>query len=294
MHSDQIGQVRRFNRVVTRRIGALEDSYLSRGRPLGEARLIFEAGLADSVDVRSLRQRLGLDSGYLSRLLRSLEGQGVVKVRRKAADGRVRQVILTQKGRAEFETYNVLSDELAQSFLSSLDPTQRGRLVAAMAEVERLMRSSMVEIAAEPPESADAQWCLEQYFAELDARFEGGFDVSLGNPDGAADMTPPNGVIVVARLDGEPVGCGVLKQLDAGIGEVKRVWVSPSARGMGVASKLMQKLEQLGRERGYRLLRLDTNKALTEAHALYSKLGYRDTERYNDNPYAHRWFEKLL
>ena len=215
-------------------------------------------------------------------------------MRRKAADGRVRQVMLTQKGRTEFETYNVLSDELAQSLLSSLDPAQRGHLVAAMAEVERLMRSSMVEIAVEPSESADAQWCLEQYFAELDARFEGGFDVSLGNPDGAADMTPPNGVIVVARLDGEPIGCGVLKQLDAGVGEVKRVWVSPSARGMGVASKLMQMLEQLGRERGYRLLRLDTNKALTEAHALYGKLGYRDIERYNDNPYAHRWFEKLL
>ena len=294
MHSDQIGQVRRFNRVVTRRIGALEDSYLSRGRPLGEARLIFEAGLADSVDVRSLRQRLGLDSGYLSRLLRSLEGQDVIEVRRKAADGRVRQVILTQKGRAEFETYNVLSDELAQSLLSSLDPAQRERLVAAMAEVERLMRASVVEITVEPSESADAQWCLEQYFAELAERFEGGFDVSLGNPGGVADMTPPNGVIVVARLDGEPIGCGVLKQLDAATGEIKRVWVSSSARGMGVATKLMDRLEQLGREKGYKLLRLDTNKVLTEAHALYRKLGYRDIERYNDNPYAHHWFEKQL
>lgn len=294
MQSDQIGQVRRFNRVVTRRIGALEDSYLSRGRPLGEARLIFEAGLAESVDIRDLRQRLGLDSGYLSRLLRSLEGQGIVKVRRKAADGRVRQVILTQKGRAEFRAYDVLSDELAQSLLSSLDPAQRGRLVAAMAEVERLMRSSMAEIAVEPPESADAQWCLEQYFTELAERFEGGFDVSLGNPGGTADMTPPNGVIVVARLDGKPIGCGVLKRLDADTGEIKRVWVSSLARGMGVASRLMERLEQFGREKGYKLLRLDTNKALTEAHALYRKLGYRDIERYNDNPYAHRWFEKPL
>jgi DNA-binding MarR family transcriptional regulator/RimJ/RimL family protein N-acetyltransferase len=294
MNSLHIEQVRSFNRLVTRRIGALDDSYLSRGRPLGEARLIFEAGAAHGVDVRVLRERLGLDSGYLSRLLRSLERQGLVEVVRKSSDGRARQVSLTAKGRVEFDAYDRLSDELANSMLAPLDRSQCERLVAAMAEVERLMRSAMVQIAVEQPESADAQWCLEQYFAELADRFEGGFDVSLGSPGGAADMTPPNGVIVVARLDGEPVGCGVLKQLDAGIGEVKRVWVSPSARGMGVASKLMQKLEQLGRERGYKLLRLDTNKSLTEAHALYSKLGYRDIERYNDNPYAHRWFEKLL
>jgi DNA-binding MarR family transcriptional regulator/ribosomal protein S18 acetylase RimI-like enzyme len=294
MQNEEIGQVRRFNRVVTQRVGALQDSYLSRGRPLGEARLVFEAGLSESVDVSSLRQRLGLDSGYLSRLLRSLEGQGVVEVRRKANDGRARQVHLTQKGRGEFETYNVLSNQLAASLLSPLQPAQRTRLVAAMAEVERLMRASAVEMAVEPADSADAWWCLEQYYAELAERFEAGFDPLLGNTFHAVEMTPPAGWFVLARLDGAPIGCGALKALDRQAGEIKRVWTAPQARGMGVASRLMDRLEALGREAGFKILQLDTNKALSEAHALYRKRGYQEIGRYNDNPYAHHWFEKAL
>ena len=113
MDTRHVQQVRRFNRVVTQRVGALEDSYLRRGRPLGEARLIFETG-ADGADVRALRNRLGLDSGYLSQLLRSLEAQGLVSVRRQAGDGRRRRVSLTTKGHAEFATYDGLSDELAE------------------------------------------------------------------------------------------------------------------------------------------------------------------------------------
>jgi ribosomal protein S18 acetylase RimI-like enzyme len=99
---------------------------------------------------------------------------------------------------------------------------------------------------------------------------------------------------VVARLDGEPVGCGGLKTLDAATGEIKRVWTAASARGIGVAGRIMQRLEELAKEQGFTRLRLDTNKSLTEAQALYRKLGYREIGRYNDNPYASHFFEKLL
>jgi DNA-binding MarR family transcriptional regulator len=101
MDAEQIQKVRSFNRVVTRRIGALDDSYLSRGRPLGEARLIFEIGLREGIEVRALRSQLGLDSGHLSRLLRSLEGQGLVRSHKKTQDGRVRELSLTARGRRE-------------------------------------------------------------------------------------------------------------------------------------------------------------------------------------------------
>jgi len=291
MQRQDIQQVRRFNRLVTQRIGALGDSYLSRGRPLGEARLIFELGSEEAGDLGTLRQRLGLDSGYLSRLLRSLENQGVIALRKSREDGRARDVVLTAKGREEFAAYDTLSDDFARDLLVLLGDAQRQRLVAAMGEVERLLRAAAVVVAPEAARSTDARRCLDAYVAELAERFEGGFE---GGSFGTADMTPPAGWLLIARLDGEAVGCGALKRLDATTGEIKRVWVSPTARGMGVAARLMDRLETLAGEIGCTHVRLDTNRALTEAKAMYLKRGYRETGRYNDNPYADHWFEKRL
>jgi DNA-binding MarR family transcriptional regulator/predicted GNAT family acetyltransferase len=293
MDSAEIQQVRHFNRLVTRRVGALDDSYLSRGRPLGEARLIFEIGLAGA-DARALRAALGLDSGYLSRLLRALTTEGLIKVVRGQGDARVRRVALTAKGRAELAAYERLSDELAQSILAPLAPLERQRLLAAMAEVERLVRAGAVVVVREPADSADAVWCLDHYFAELARRFDGGFDPAKGKPVGVEDMTPPRGWFFVARLDGRAVGCGGLAPLGAEEGEVKRVWTAPEARGLGVARRIVAAIETTAREAGLKTLKLDTNRALTEAQALYRKLGYAEIARYNDNPYADHWFEKRL
>src|SRR5271154_939837 len=139
MDRTQIQRVRRFHRLVTQRVGALQEGYLSRGRPLGEARLIFEIGV-DGADASSLRSRLGLDSGYLSRLLRSLDAQGLVTVEKKPGDARRRRAALTREGREELSSYEKLSDELAASILEPLDPARRDRLLLAMAEGERLLR----------------------------------------------------------------------------------------------------------------------------------------------------------
>ena len=294
MDDKQIRQVRSFNRAVTQRIGALQDDYLSRGRPLGEARLIFEAGLDGAVDVRAIRRKLGLDSGYLSRLLRSLEAQGLVELEAKKGDARARILSLTRQGRAEFAAYDALSDSLAESILSGLNATQRQRLATSMADVERLLRASAVTIAIEPSGSDDALWCLDQYYAELDRRFENGFDQCLGNASTAEDFAPPHGQFVIAREGDAPVGCGALKDIGDGSGEIKRVWVSSSVRGLGVASRIMDKLEEAAREMGFATLRLDTNKTLTEAHAMYRNRGYVEIEPYNDNPFAHLWFERRL
>jgi len=294
MSRAEIDILRSFNRAVTRRIGALEDSYLARGRPLGEARLLFELGSSEGTDLRLLRDRLGLDSGYLSRLLRSLEKQGLIEVRRRAEDGRTREVLLTTKGRTEFAAYDRLSDELARSILSPLGPSQRDRLVSAAAEVERLLRASSVGVELEPADSADARHCLDQYFAELARRFEEGFEMARGGGADPADMTPPNGWFVVARLDGQAIGCGALKRLDDATGEIKRVWCDREARGLGVATRIMDRLETLAIDAGFAAVRLDTNRVLTEAHALYRKRGYVEIRRYNDNPYADYWFEKRI
>ncbi len=294
MDRQQIERVRSFNRLVSQRIGALDDSYLARGRPLGEARVIFEAGLVERLDLRQLRAKLGLDSGYLSRLVRSLEAQGIAEVAKSLEDGRVRELRLTAKGRAEFEAYDAASDRLAEAILAPLDGARRERLAAAMAEVERLLRASSLVISLEPPGSADARWCLQQYFDELARRFEDGFDPSIGSTFGAEDATPPAGWFLVARIGEEPAGCGALKRLDETTGEIKRVWTAGTARGLGVASRIMDRLEELAREAGFARVCLDTNRTLVEAHTLYRNRGYREIGRYNDNPYAHHWFEKAL
>jgi DNA-binding MarR family transcriptional regulator/predicted GNAT family acetyltransferase len=293
MNTGQIAQVRRFNRLITQRVGALEESYLRRGRPLGEARLIFETSVAGA-EVRALRDRLGLDSGYLSRLLRSLEAQGLVTVESESTDRRRRRVQLTSEGRAELATYDRLSDELAASILASLDADERERLLVAMAEIERLVRQATIELRVVAPNSAAARRCLAAYFRELTARFERGFNPGEGDPAPEEEMAPPNGFFVLARIDGRPVGCGGLRRIDKHIGEIKRMWTAPEARGQGVARRVLHELETLAREAGVDTLRLDTNRVLVEAQAMYRREGYREIVRYNDNPYAHHWFEKKL
>ncbi|MET0531257.1 MAG: helix-turn-helix domain-containing GNAT family N-acetyltransferase [Microvirga sp.] len=293
MSDPHVEQVRRFNRIVTQRAGALEESYLQRGRSLGQARLLHEMP-SEGIDVRILRERLKLDSGYLSRLLRSLESQGLVATRAHAADGRIRRVMLTPKGRAERARYDALSDDLAMSFLKPLDPSERGRLVNAMAEVERLLRGGAVEVRLEAPASAAAKWCLAQYFAELSARFETRFDPAVSNPASPEELTPPAGFFFVAWLEGGPAGCGALKVRDGATGEIKRMWTAPGARGLGIARRMLRTLEEKARQAGLTRLQLETNRTLSEAHALYRKEGYEEVAPFNAEPYAHHWFEKRL
>jgi DNA-binding MarR family transcriptional regulator/RimJ/RimL family protein N-acetyltransferase len=293
MDESQLQSVRRFNRLVTQRVGALEVDYLRRGRPLAEARLLFEIG-ADGADVRAIRSKLGLNSGYLSRLLQSLSAQELIAIAKGREDGRRRRVSLTRKGSAERVAYDRLSDNLAASMLDPLDGSQQTRLLGAMGEVERLVRAASVKVAAEAPDTADARLCLGTYFRELAARFETGFDAGADESARVEDMAPPSGLFVIARLDGDAVGCGGFKRVDKATGEIKRVWTAPSARGMGVARRVVRALEGAAREAGMKTLRLDTNRALTEAHALYRSEGYREIARFNDNSYAHHWFEKRL
>lgn len=293
MSERQIDQIRRFNRVVTQHVGALEDSYLKRGRPLGQARLLHEIG-RDGIALRLLRSRLKLDSGYLSRLLRALETQGLIRSEAQAGDGRVRRIVLTAKGVAERELYDGLSNDLASSFLEPLDADQRDRLVAAMAEVERLLRAGAVDIRIEAPGSPAARHCLDQYFAELAARFDSGFDPARSNPASVAEMTLPAGLFVIAWLDGAPAGCGALKIGAEATGEIKRMWTAPDARGLGVARRVLRRLEEEARANGLTRLRLETNRSLREAQGLYRAAGYQEVAPFNAEPYAHHWFEKRL
>jgi DNA-binding MarR family transcriptional regulator/GNAT superfamily N-acetyltransferase len=288
-----IAQVRRFNRIVTQRVGALDDRFLARDRPLGRARLLWEIG-DEGCDVRSLRSRLDLDSGYLSRLLRSLEADGLITVDESGSDRRVRTARLTAVGAAERAVLNRRSNDLASSLLEPLRAAQRDRLVAAMGDVERLLTAPLVEITAVDPAHPDAQTCLGAYFAELDQRFDAGFDPALSISADPDDLRPPAGLLLVASLGADPIGCGALKFHDAAPTEIKRMWIAASARGLGIGRRLLEELERRAADRGSRVVRLETNQTLTEAIAMYRSAGYVEVEPFNDEPYAHHWFEKGL
>jgi DNA-binding MarR family transcriptional regulator/N-acetylglutamate synthase-like GNAT family acetyltransferase len=288
-----VSQVRSFNRLVTQRVGALNNQYLARDRPLGEARLLWEIGVEGS-DVRVLRARLGLDSGYLSRLLRSLESAGLARVDSAEDDKRIRTVRLTPAGLAERNLLDRRSDELARSFLEPLSDGRRQRLVAAMAEVERLLTAALVEISVLDPAHRDAQFCLREYSTELARRFDEGFVRALSRSPRLDEVRPPAGAFLVARLNADPVGCGALLLHGDEPAELKRMWVAESARGLGIGRRLLNELERRAAAGGARVVRLDTNKSLTEAIGLYRSEGYREVDAFNDELYANHWFEKQL
>jgi len=291
MPNDPIPTIRSFYRALTLRVGVFTDSFLGRGRPIAESRLLFEIG-REGADVRELRARLDLDSGYLSRLLRSLERHGLIEVAALESDLRSRRACLTAAGFAELEELNRLGDRFAERTLEPLSEAERARLVEAMSQVEKLLNLSFTTISVEDPDSPDAKWCIGQYFAELGERFEGGFDAGMSIPAEARDLRPPRGAFLVARLDGRPVGCGAVKGIEPGVGSIKRMWVSREVRGSGVGRRLLLALEKEAAGLGIGLLRLETNRSLHEAQALYRRNGYREVAAFNDDPYADHWFEK--
>ena len=293
MEADQIAEVRRFHRLVTKRAGALEDHFLGRDRPLGQSRVLYEIG-SRGADLRELRERLELDSGYLSRLVQSLAAKGLVRLRPGAGDERVRRAGLTGAGRAELEEMNRRSDNAAREILAPLSASQRERLVEAMAVVQRLLRLSGVRIERVDPSASTARWCVSQYFGELDRRFDEGFDPGQSIPAVDDEMAPPNGAFLVATIEGEPVACGAVKTIEPGVGSLKRMWVAESARGLGLGRRLLALLEEEARALGLGSLRLETNRALEEAIRLYRSAGYVEVPAFNADPYAHHWFEKRL
>ena len=288
-----VDQIRRFNRLVTQRVGALNDRFLAHTRPLAEARLLWEIGREGS-EVRSLRSRMELDSGHTSRLLRSLEADGLVRVVPSRADGRVRTAHLTEAGLAERAVLDRRSDDLANSFLAPLTAGQRTRLLTAMGEVERLLTAAMVKLTPVDPTHPDARFCLRRYFAELDRRSESGFDPAQGISAEPHELRPPAGVLLVAYLRTDPIGCGAVKHREGAPSEIKRMWVAETARGLGIGRRLLTELESCAVRSGARAARLETNRALTEAISLYRSAGYEEVAPFNEEPFAHHWFEKSL
>ena len=275
------------------RMAQLDDRGLARHRPLAEARLLYEIG-PDGCEVRTLRTRLGLDSDRASHLLSALKADGMVELVAGRLDRRVRTARLTPAGLAERKAIDEASDALVESFLRRLNARQQKRLVDAMADVERLLTAAMVDMRPVDPLHPDARHCVRAYVAELNRRSDSGYDPSKGVSAEPHELRPPAGVFLVASLHREPVACGAVKHHADAASEIKRMWVAESVRGLGLGRRLLARLETEAIRSGATAARLETNGALTEAIGLYRGAGYREVPAFNDEPFAHHWFEKTL
>ncbi|MFI7411242.1 GNAT family N-acetyltransferase [Streptomyces sp. NPDC049627] len=291
--TEHVTAFRRFNRYFTRRIGVLDDHYLGQDRPLGEARLLFEISeFPAGASLRELRSRLGLDAGYLSRMAKALESQGMVRLSAHPQDNRLRMIELTPAGRVELKEQNRRAGAVVAGLLEGLSAPQRTELTEAMATAQRLLRLAGITVDLVDGAAPDARACLDVYAADIDERFPEGYDRAwLVRPE---EVSGDAGAFFVAREEGRPVGCGALRRLEPGVGEIRHVWVHPEARRLGLARRLLAALEQEAAARHLAVVRLDTHAVLTEAQAMYRACGYTEIPAYNDDVYGGHWFEKRL
>jgi GNAT superfamily N-acetyltransferase len=159
---------------------------------------------------------------------------------------------------------------------------------------QRRLTAAAVELVAVDPEDEDARWCIDRYTEELNRRSARRFDPSTGATALPEDVRPPAGAFFVAYLRGEPIGCGAVKHHDDAPAEIKRMWLAPEARGLGLGRRLLETLEGCAREAGANIARIETNRDLSEAVALYASAGWRQVSAFNDEPYADLWMEKHL
>lgn len=293
MTSRAAASVRVFNRFYTRLVGVLSEQHLSLGLPLGQVRVLFEIGQLEPVEAQALEAHLGLDAGYLSKQLAALEKAKLIRRAASGADARRKRITATAKGRKKLEQIETQSELAAERLVTRLNAEQQRRLSDAMAQIQQLLDDDF-DIQPEPSDSPSARACLNAYFSELGRVFPEGFDPTSSVTADPHEVAPPRGQFLLVRCAGRPRGCGAVKVLDDGIGEIKRMWLHPELRGRGVGRRLLEALESSARELGLKRVRLDTSSHLPDALRLYRAAGYREIRAYNDNPYAAHWFEKRL
>ncbi|MEU9332157.1 helix-turn-helix domain-containing GNAT family N-acetyltransferase [Streptomyces sp. NPDC048290] len=293
---EDVAAFRRFNRYFTRRIGALDDHYLGQDRPLGEARLLFEIGdgdgNGDGASLKELRARLGLDAGYLSRMAKALQTQGMVRLRVHPDDSRLRTIELTPAGRTEVGEQNRRADALAAGVLDRLTAAQRTLLTDSLATTARLLRLAAITVVPVPGAAPDARSALASYAADLDVLFPEGYDPA--DLVTAEEVSGDAGAFFVAYEEDRVVGCGGLRRLEPGVAEIKHVWVHREARRLGLARRLLEALESEAVRRNWPTVRLDTHPSLKAAQAMYRATGYTEIPPYSEHAYAGHWFEKRL
>lgn len=289
----EIDAIRAFNRFYTVRLGLLRKRHLDGRFSLTEARSLFEIGSRPGITATALRQTLGIDNGYLSRVIALHVRAGLIRAAASRADGREKLLTLTAAGRRAVAQLDAQSDRQIAEMLAPLPAAERAELAASLKRAHAaLARAARPHPRVERVSRADraALTLLEEYYESI----------NVVKRDDARTirrmLREPDTALWLAYVDDRPAGCVMLRPLPqrAASAECKRLYVRPAARGCGIAAALMDALEDWACTQGLRCVYLDTMRTLTSAVALYTARGYKPCARYNDNPQATLFMRKRL
>ncbi len=279
---ERIGAVRQFNRFFTRQIGVLREGLLHSPYTLTEARILFELGRRDHVTASDLCRELGLDSGYLSRILARLEQQGLLEKVRPDNDGRQRLLRLTPEGRNAFALLDQRSRDEVSEMLNDLSEEEQQRLLKAMQTIEGVLTKGLKY--SEPfflrsHEPGDMGWVAHRHgvlYAQeygWDEHFEA--LVAQIVADFINNYNPERERCWIAEMDGEIIGSVFVVQSSETVAKLRLLLVEPKARGLGLGTRLVEECIRFARRRGYQKLMLWTNSVLLEARHIYEKTGFK-------------------
>jgi DNA-binding MarR family transcriptional regulator/GNAT superfamily N-acetyltransferase len=280
--SGSVDAVRRFNRFYTRQIGVLQEGLLKSPFSLAEARVLYELAHRDQPTAAELCKDLGLDAGYLSRILRGFQRGGLIDRRPSTADGRRSLLALTAEGRAAFGRLEQATRDQVGAMLGVLPQGGRRRLLDAMRTIEILLGAGTALRAPyllRPQQPGDLGWIVHRHgvlYAEeygFDARFEA--LVADVVTQFGRHHDPGRERCWIAERDGVPVGSVLLVRQSDEVAKLRLLLVEPEARGLGIGARLVQECERFARRVGYRKITLWTNSVLHAARRIYEKAGYR-------------------
>jgi DNA-binding MarR family transcriptional regulator/N-acetylglutamate synthase-like GNAT family acetyltransferase len=290
----RIHAIRAFNRFYTRRIGALREGLAGSPFPLTEARVLYELAHRASPTAAQLGRDLGVDAGYLSRILRGFETRGLLQRTRSKTDGRQSHLTLTAAGRKAFGPLNTRSHEDVRGMLQALSEGEQERLVESMQTVERLLDTERVRrppYLLRPPRPGD-MGAVVQLHGELyaheyhwDERFEALVAGIVARFVERFDARREG--CWIAEVNGDVVGSVFLVRRSATVGQLRLLIVHPKARGLGIGERLVAECVRFARQAGYRTVRLWTNSVLLAARHIYEKAGFRLVHKERHHSFGH-------
>jgi DNA-binding MarR family transcriptional regulator/N-acetylglutamate synthase-like GNAT family acetyltransferase len=290
----RIAELRRFNRFYTQKIGVLEEGLLKSPFSLTEARVLYELTPAKHQTAAQLGKQLGLDRGYLSRILRGFERRGLIQRRPSATDRRLVLVALTEQGRAAFAKLDIGSQTEIGALLRTLSEDEQNRLVAAAGMIERVLGARSEDRAGyllRPHRAGDMGWVTSRHGALYAQEYGWDLQFEALVAEIAAkflrDFDPRRECCWIAEKDGANVGSAMLVEDAQTVAKLRLLLVEPEARGFGIGARLVQECLRFARAANYQKVGLWTNSVLVAARRLYEKAGFHMVDAQPHHSFGH-------